>query len=306
MIDEAEVPPASPSRALVLGGGGPVGRAFHWGLCAGLLDAGIDLRTADLIVGTSAGAIVGAQLALQIDPRHGPPIIDGYATSPRSDGAAAAMQALMVGCARAVGSPHPEAEWREIGALAMAAETVSEDTALARPSVEAIAGQPWPTNFRATAIDARSGEFRIWGPSDSVPLDRACASSAALPGVWPPISICGSQYVDGGVRSMLNADTAKGFARVIVISCFDLSSPIEAPAPIRILNEALRHEIEQLRDHGSMVEVISPDLAFLALTGFGSRMLDNGLVPEAYRLARSQALRERDHVQAVWLATPID
>ena len=52
-------------RALVLGGGGPVGRAWEIGLTHGFAGQGIDLGTADLIIGTSAGAVVGAQLALK-------------------------------------------------------------------------------------------------------------------------------------------------------------------------------------------------------------------------------------------------
>ena len=53
------------SRALVLGGGGPVGRAWETGLVDGFAGQGIDLGTADLIIGTSAGAVVGARLALK-------------------------------------------------------------------------------------------------------------------------------------------------------------------------------------------------------------------------------------------------
>jgi NTE family protein len=61
--------PQHPHRALVLGGGGVVGRAWQMGLAAGILDHGIDLSEADLIIGTSAGAVTGAQLALGVDPR---------------------------------------------------------------------------------------------------------------------------------------------------------------------------------------------------------------------------------------------
>jgi len=52
------------TRALVLGGGGPVGIAWEAGMIAGLAEAGIDLAAADFILGTSAGSVVGAQLAM--------------------------------------------------------------------------------------------------------------------------------------------------------------------------------------------------------------------------------------------------
>ncbi len=56
------------TRALVLGGGGPVGVGWESGLAAGLAGAGVALGAADLVVGTSAGSIVGASLALGLDP----------------------------------------------------------------------------------------------------------------------------------------------------------------------------------------------------------------------------------------------
>src|SRR5271154_1068147 len=52
------------TRALVLGGGGPVGIAWESGVLAGMAECGVDLAQADLICGTSAGSFVGAQLAL--------------------------------------------------------------------------------------------------------------------------------------------------------------------------------------------------------------------------------------------------
>src|SRR6202012_5997823 len=56
------------TRALVLGGGGPVGIAWESGLIAGLAQGGVDLGQADFTLGTSAGAFVGARLALGAEP----------------------------------------------------------------------------------------------------------------------------------------------------------------------------------------------------------------------------------------------
>ncbi len=56
-----------PKRALVLGGGGAVGVAWESGLLAGLAEAGLDLSGADFILGTSAGSVVGSQLAMGRD-----------------------------------------------------------------------------------------------------------------------------------------------------------------------------------------------------------------------------------------------
>src|SRR5262245_15911565 len=52
-----------PRIGLVLGAGAVGGHAFHGGVLAGLEDAvGWDARGADVVVGTSAGAVVGALL----------------------------------------------------------------------------------------------------------------------------------------------------------------------------------------------------------------------------------------------------
>ena len=52
------------TNALVLGGGGALGISWEIGLLTGLLEEGIDAGGADLIVGTSAGSVVGTQIAL--------------------------------------------------------------------------------------------------------------------------------------------------------------------------------------------------------------------------------------------------
>src|SRR5215212_2950482 len=54
---------AAGGRALVLGGGGSTGNAWLIGVLAGLFEAGLDVTTADLTIGTSAGATAAAQIA---------------------------------------------------------------------------------------------------------------------------------------------------------------------------------------------------------------------------------------------------
>src|SRR5690349_1771798 len=59
-------------RALVLGGGGITGIAWMWGILAGLAAEGCKLSDADLVVGTSAGSVVGASVAtgLNVEERY--------------------------------------------------------------------------------------------------------------------------------------------------------------------------------------------------------------------------------------------
>jgi NTE family protein len=285
----------SRSRALVLGGGGPVGRAWQTGLAAGFCDLGVDFSAADLIIGTSAGAIVGAEIALGRDMNGALP-----APAPASATASAAVvQETMAALARAAASATPEAELKKLGQIALSAAVPDEEAAITRPNVAGIAGQPWPPSLQATCVNTLTGRLQVWTASSGVALEKALAASSALPGVWPPITIGADRYMDGGVRSMLNADIAQGHDRVIVVSCRDLEldSDAESRSPA---SRALLREIETLRDGGAEVAVITPDAEFLALTKNGALMLNTALEPDAFDLGRRQALNELARVRAVW------
>ena len=91
------------SRALVLGAGGPVGRAWQSGLIAGLIEREIDLGDASRIIGTSAGAVVGAQLALKQAFGAPPEIAAAIVSPPVYSGDMADLAAAM---ARAAESPN--------------------------------------------------------------------------------------------------------------------------------------------------------------------------------------------------------
>jgi NTE family protein len=165
------------SRALVLGGGGPVGRAWESGLVDGFAGQGIDFWTADFIIGTSAGAVVGAQLALK-QGFGAPPKI--AAPPPVQSDLMADLAAAMV---RAAQSPNPELIRAEIDKMALNAQTISEEASVAR--FAPFVGQPWPNQLRTTTVNARTGQLQIWDASSGAPLERAIAASTAAPGIWP-------------------------------------------------------------------------------------------------------------------------
>lgn len=284
------------SRALVLGGGGPVGRAWESGLVAGLLARRAALRTADLILGTSAGAIVGAQLALGLDLAT-VAAVPGQAAAPVPFQGMGELMSLIAQGARA---PVPETHRQAIGQLALKAATPGEEQSLQR--VKILAGRDWPANFQATAIDVRTGESVVWQVDSGVPLERAVASSCALPGVWPPITIGSARYMDGGIRSTLNADLARGHTAVIVVSCFALVFPDGFKnEDQKALNASLLAEIATLRESGSHVDVLTPSVEFLSLTGNGTKMLDTSLIPEAFKMGLRHAAGDGGGIHPVWI-----
>jgi len=287
------------TRALVLGGGGPVGRAWQTGLATGFAEGTIDLSGADLIVGTSAGAIVGAEIALGHDMKNALPAPTAATAMTAPSPPSKTMQEILLAISRLSSSPNPEEDLRKIAQTALAADTPSEEAALNRSNLTGVTGQHWPSNLTVTSINTATGVRQIWDSTSGVELARALAASSALPGVWPPITVGENRYMDGGIYSALNADVAKGHQRVVVISCFNLA-PTPESAPNSASSGRSLREVEMLRSGGSTVEIIAPDDSFLRLTNNGAMMLNPALETEAFRLGREQALSELTKVGALW------
>jgi NTE family protein len=255
-------------RALVLGGGGVAGVAWMTGLLFGLAEAGQDVTAdAELVVGTSAGSTVGAQLAsglplADLYARQVDPALQSRELSPEVDWEkfAEEMGGFMSGAAT------PEEMLRGAGRFALSASTISE-----ADRREVVAGRlpsySWPSSWalQVTAVDCESGELAVFGASSGVALVDAVTASCAVPGIWPPTTIGGRRYMDGGTRSMDNADLAAGSARIVVVSPLGLNEDVPSPMP-------LRDVVARLRADGSVVTVISPDEASTAT--FGTNPLD--------------------------------
>lgn len=200
--------------AVVLGPGGPVGTAWLAGLAAGLRREGVDLGAAGLIVGTSAGAIVGAILAgggdldwLAVLPPPTDP--GGVRTDP---------QRLTEVFATLGDTELERAEaLRRVGRLAVTASTGGEDASIAR--MRSLVGTvEWPDRpLLIPAVDAETGEAVIWDRHGSASLPEAVAASIAFPATAPPITIDGRRYIDGALRAGTNVDLA-GDARVLIVA----------------------------------------------------------------------------------------
>jgi NTE family protein len=205
------------SRALVLGGGGALGIAWETGVLAGLAAHGVDLRDADLVVGTSAGAVVAAQLTAGLD------LEELYAAqlSP-ADGEVAPKTspfALFSLVWRLTRAKDIKDFGLRMGRYALAADTPPESERQ-EWSAGILAGvSGWPeTRLVITAVDAETGEPADFDATGGVELADAVLASTAGPGVRPPATIGGRRYIDGGMRSAANVDLAAGHDRVVVIA----------------------------------------------------------------------------------------
>jgi NTE family protein len=204
-------------RTLVLGGGGITGIAWELGLLSALRDAGTDLSTADVVIGTSAGAYVGALLATgaDLDAAIARAQSMDIELSPRIDpGLLAQGFALLTDTSLG----HREIRAR-LGALARSAP-LGDDTAHVAKFAEMLPVHEWPARPRliVTAIDTDTGALAAWDARAGVSLPAAVAASCALPGVFPPVRVGDGYYMDGGVRSVTNTDLAAGADAVVVIA----------------------------------------------------------------------------------------
>ncbi|GGO28975.1 patatin-like phospholipase family protein [Micromonospora parathelypteridis] len=274
--------------ALVLGGGGVTGVAWELGLLAGLVERGVPVTGADLVVGTSAGSVVGAQVC------SGLPVEQFYEEQLVPPSSEMAARLGFVALARLVwagGRTRDAVRSRaRIGAMAVAARTPSE--ASRRAVIEArLPARDWPARrLLITAVDAATGEFVVFDRDSEVSLVDAVGASCAVPGVWPPVTVGTRRYVDGGMRSSVNADLAAHAQRVLVIAP---TSAAFGPMP------RLSAQVAGLRAAGSRVAVVTPDAT--ARTAIGRNVLDPARRAGAARAGRAQAATVVDEVTDLWV-----
>lgn len=270
--------PASPRVGLVLGGGGLVGHAYHAGALAALEhDLRWDPRSADVIVGTSAGALTGALIRAGVGASD---LAGAFGTlsSLYSDDARRLLGETVL----------PPMEWRSvlrprIPNLRLARRVVRTPW-LARPWIAALAllhegrhsaaeivdtledwtGTAWPDgDLRIVAVAMESARRHYFRAADDVRLPQAIAASCAVPGYFEPVFISGRSFVDGGVHSPTNADLLvdDDLDLVIVISPLSMC---ERPGFSfdgllrRIASRALRSELAALERGGVPAAVIEP------------------------------------------------
>lgn len=274
----------SPTRALVLGGGGVTGIAWETGFLAGMAERGLDLSTADLVVGTSAGATVAAQvtsgvtldvlLAAQLDAEAGvEPILD------------LDLRAVLDEVDRLLASSaDPVKARRRVGMFALGAEVPDESDRL-EIIRRRLPHHDWPSSLVViTAVDASSGEFLELDRHSGLGLVEAVAASCAIPGVWPAVTWGDRRLMDGGVRTGTNTDVAAGHDRVLVLEPFGRA---ELPSDVSPLPP-------------DSVMVVEPDAHYREVA---RNALDSSARPQAAEIGRAHAKQVAEDVKRFWSAS---
>lgn len=292
--------PATADRALVLGGGGSTGNAWLIGVIAGLFDAGLDVTSADLTIGTSAGSTAAAQLA-GASPTELYTAILAAAPPPRPSRVAtgrdrAAVQPVadhLQRINRIIAAAGDAADLRRrLAAAALELDAAADGSWQAqwRTMVAArLPGSRWPERrVLITAVEAETGDPVVFDRHSGVELVDAVAASCSS---GRPYRIGDRRYIDGGYRTNAeNADLAAGAARVLVLSPFGGRS-LTPPE----WGTHLDTQVDHLRARGSAVQTVFPDTGSEHL--FGPHAMDLSLRPAAAR-----AGYDRGHVAAGQLA----
>lgn len=277
-------------RGLVLAGGGLAGIAWETGILCGIADespaAATALLESDVLVGTSAGSTVAAQLG------SGTGLEELFArqvaeTSFEIDSGVdvAAITELFV-TAMLVPGATTEQRLQRIGEIAATTDTVAESV---RRDVIAhrLPSHDWPRRvLRVTAIDIETGELVVLDANSGAGLVDAVAASCAVPGAWPPVTIDGRRYMDGGVGSTVNMGVAQDCDTVVVL----LPSGENTPSPF---GDGARQEIDAF--DGRTLTVFADDGA---LDAFGPNPLDPACRIPSARAGRAQGRREAARVAA--------
>jgi len=294
---------------LVLGAGGLTGQAYHAGVLAALeAELGWDPRSAELIVGSSAGSLTGAALRIGV-PAHDL-LASAVGTELSAEGAFLAAFDREGPDIPPFDPKHAFSGWRLPSAdllrrtarrpwafrPASAAATLLPpgfvDITGPADALAPLLGHDWPAGLWICAARRSDGGRVAFGRPGAPPatLGRAVAASCAIPGYFAPVEIEGVAYLDGGVHSPTNADIVRGEHLDLVI----VSSPMSAAhgrmrgadAAVRwALHRRLDQEVQRLRRSGTQVVRIEPKSSTRAVMGVNA--MADGRAAEVAQVAKS-------------------
>jgi NTE family protein len=301
--DNLAVPmPADPSfgkgkdRALVLGGGGEYFAAWMLGFAHGLNAKGVPSEMPDIIVGTSAGSVVGStmagghlrQLTREFDffgrfPKILAALVPTPAPNPSQLRARELCKIANDGSIETIQS---------IGRGAMAAKN---------PAVSKLQGmigiltgnRSWPSpKFHATTIDCYTGERLVISEASKIPISHAASASMSLPGIFGPTWIGDRICMDGGMSpTSTHSDLVAGAKRALVVSLTDGTAG-SGPRLSNIPN-ALQQELKDLEAAGTKTLLIAANPGQVNLVSPAE-------IDPALRAGYDRAVKEADRVKVFW------
>ncbi|MCA1703997.1 MAG: patatin-like phospholipase family protein [Actinobacteria bacterium] len=314
---------------LVLGGGGLIGMGYHAGVLKALDEFGVDGSSADVMVGTSAGSVMAAYLAIGWTPSDFVDYANGkhpdVAKEATNNGVPTVFVPLYSSpaerVARSIGSVFAVASSRGyVGRLTRGRIPLSFlrhrfpsglfSTTDTRLRLQEDLPEQWPDRaVYLCAADLYTGERVAFGHPESpdAPFPDAVLASTAIPGIFPPVKIGQRQYVDGGIVSATSLDlaVAAGCEAIVCIAPLGyrnegglVEPKLWGPMLVRSLfARTLKREVVEARKRGVSVLVIRPWASDLAELGTNSmRNFDRAAIVELSRQSATRLIeRDCDH-----------
>ena len=206
---------------MVLAGGGVAGIAWEIGILRGIADeapaTAKALLDVDVLVGTSAGSTVAAQLGSGVGLDALFDRQTKQSTAELDPGVGVDEITELFVTAMLIPNTTKAEKLQKIGTVALSTQTVSE--AMRRNVIaQRLPSHDWPDRvLRISAIDTATGELVMFDRNSGVDLVDAVAASCAVPGVWPPVTIGERRYMDGGVGSIANIELANDCDVAVVL-----------------------------------------------------------------------------------------
>lgn len=276
---------------LVLGGGGLTGTAFHAGVLTALAeDLGLDARSADVIVGTSAGSTAAALTRAGFPPQD-------YVNRMTGEPVSAEGQRVLANM-RPIGQPPSRPPWQRRPAAPDLLRRIARQpwkypvgtmvaAALPAGTVDVRDFSPgfgplfhhWPQRPTwLTAVSLRTGRRVVFGRDARASIPDAVAASCAIPGYFRPVEIDGELFVDGGMHSSHHVDLMVGLGLDLVIVsaplattdwvASDIGNAVRVP-----VRRQLEREIDRLAGTATRVVVIAPVAPLRRLMGTNSMVV---------------------------------
>ena len=287
----------------MLGAGGATGAAFHAGTLLALQhDLGWDPNSADVIVGSSAGSIIGCLLRAGLSNDD----LAAWGTSAAALAPGRAARRLLddVGMARhrltpslPTARPASPTLLRSLlppqrSRIHAALLTLLPDGWInAGPNLERVGEllETWPeSRLWLTAVRMSDARRVVFGRDDiDVTPGRAVAASCAIPAMFTPVTIGDERYIDGGAHSATNADLLldAGVSTAVILSPMSAQAESLGWRPDRVFRSMCRRrldaECDQLAHAGIDVHIFEPDAS--TLHSMGVNALDQSRAPAVVR-----------------------
>lgn len=276
------------TKAVVLGGGGVTGIAWEIGIITALLQEGIDLSDANVIIGTSAGSFVGTALASGYDMNK---LYDSHFIPNESEVNVSVSSEVMKLWTEAFiyGKDDKKKIGKMFGDIAKKYPSkISKEERLA--VVESrLTTTIWPSKLKVTAVDAETGDLHVFDKDSGTSLINAVNASGAVPGLWPLVTFNDRDWIDGGMVSSTNAFLANSYDKVVILS----------PMPQKYgLVPSVKDDAEEMKKSATVSLIIPDNDSILAI---GKNPYDPAFAASSANAGFEQGIRESAGVYKTWI-----